>query len=493
MWRNWIRNKKQQVPSRSWDLSTPLLNLTRRDRWTIGDACQGTQVFGSTGSGKSTGTVAALCHAFLRAGFAGIFFTIKPEDRRTYENYCRRAGREKDLIIFGINEPWRYNPIDAELQRKDAGAGLTENIVALLSNLLEACERNSGQGDGRDDSGYWKRTNRQLMRNTIDLLAMATGRLSIEDLYRVVVSAASSPEQVRSPEWRASSFCFQCLRQADQPTLPKDKAHDLGVVADFFLVEWPNLSEKTRSIVLSTFTSMLDVLNRGSIRTLMGGETNITPEMAMDGKIILIDLPVKQFGEVGTFVQILWKFCFQRAMERRNIAENPRPVFLVCDESHLLAVSSDQMFQTTARSSRVATVYATQSISNYLAVFGEKAEAEVHSLLGCLQSQFFHQQSDIKTNQYAADLIGRTRQFLVNSSQTMQPSSLLEHWLGSGVPSTTSGINETLEYEVQPGDFATLRQGGPPQWTTDAIVYQGGRTFSMTGRPWSPVSFRQQF
>ncbi|WP_437185275.1 type IV secretory system conjugative DNA transfer family protein [Planctomicrobium sp. SH668] len=477
---------------RQWDLATPILSFSKHDHWTIGDACQGTQTFGSTGSGKSTGTMAAICESFLNAGFGGIFFTVKPDDRQTYEAYCRKTGRLHDLIVFGINEPWRYNPIDAELQRQDAGAGLTENIVALLSTLLEVCERSSGQ-DGRDDSGYWKRTNRQLMRNTIDLLAMATGRLSVEDLYRVVVSAAGSPEQVRSPEWRESSFCFQCLQQADCPANRDHKSHDLNIVVDFFLVEWPNLSEKTRSIVLSTFTSMLDVLNRGTIRQLMGGETNLTPEAALDGKIIILDLPIKQFGEVGTYVQILWKYCFQRAMERRNVRDNPRPVFLVCDESHLLAVSSDQMFQTTARSSRVATVYATQSISNYLSVFGDKAEAEVHSLLGNLQSQFFHQQADIKTNQYAAELIGRTRQFFSNASHSYQPTDFLDSLLGMSHPQSSAGVSESMEYEVQPSVFAGLRKGGPPHWSVDAILYQGGRRFHETGRPWRPVTFRQQF
>lgn len=484
---------KPKPKRQQWDLATPLLSFSRHDHWTIGDACQGTQVFGSTGSGKSTGTMAALCEAFLTAGFGGLFLTVKPDDRQTYEAYCRKTGRLDDLIVFGIDQPWRYNPIDAELQLRDVGAGLTENIVALLCTLLEVCERNSGQGDGREDSGYWKRTNRQLMRNTIDLLAMATGRLSIENLYQVVVSAAGSLEQVRSPEWRKSSFCFQCLEQADNPMNNQRKAHDLAVVADFFLVEWPGLSEKTRSIVLSTFTSMLDVLNRGTVRQLMCEETNCTPDMALDGKIILIDLPIKQFGEVGTFVQILWKFCFQRAMERRNVRDNPRPVFLVCDESHLLAVSSDQMFQTTARSSRVATVYATQSVSNYLAVFGDKAEAEVHSLLGNLQSQFFHQQADIKTNQYAAELIGRTRQFFANANNSYQPTDYLDSLLGLSLPQTSAGVSEAMEYEVQPSVFASLRKGGPPHWSVDGILYQGGRQFQETGRSWRPVTFRQTF
>ena len=115
--------------------------------WTIGDACQGVQIWGSTGSGKSTGSLAAIVIAFLKAGFGGLFLTSKPEDRRTYEHYCRLTGRLGDLMVFGPDQPLRYNALDAELRRRDAGAGLTENIVTLLSTLLEVTERNSGQGD----------------------------------------------------------------------------------------------------------------------------------------------------------------------------------------------------------------------------------------------------------------------------------------------------------------------------------------------------------
>jgi hypothetical protein len=211
--------------------------------------------------------------------------------------------------------------------------------------------------------------------------------------------------------------------------------------------------------------------------------------VAQDGKIILVDMPPKLFGELGVFVQVQWKFCFQRAQERRNVAENSRPTFIVCDESHLLAVSADQVFQTTARSSRTAVIYATQSISNYLAAFGAKAEPEVHSLLGNLQTQVFHQQADVRTNQYAAELIGRSRQWLTNASSNYQPG-VLSLW--PTTPQTSAGVSETFEWEVQPSRFAMLRKGGPPHWQVDGIVYQGGRRFSRTGRPWMPVTFRQR-
>src|SRR5690606_4529505 len=99
--------------------------------------------------------------------------------------------------------------------------------------------------------------------------------------------------------------------------------------------------------------------------------------------------------------------------------------------------------------------YATQSVSNYLAVFGDKAEAEVHSLLGNLQSQFFHQQADIKTNQYAAELIGRTRQFFANVNNSYQPTDYLDSLLGLSLPQTSAGVSEAMEYEVQPSVFAS--------------------------------------
>ncbi len=492
----WPFRKRNQPPppTPKWLLSDPVLWFSGRDPWTIGDACQGTQIWGSTGSGKSSGSLAWIVRAYLSMGFGGIFLTAKPGDRELYENYCRVTRRSDDVVLFGPGHPARFNFIDSELKRTDRGAGHVENLVSLFSTILEISDRNRSHGGGEGDQ-YWKLTNRQLTRNGLELLVQAKGTVTIPNLYRLVVSAPTSFEQLQSEAWRASSFCFQCLTEADAKVSPEKRA-DLQLATDFFCVEWPQLSEKTRSIVQSTLTSMLDVLNRGVVRELLSpAETTVRPEMACDGKIILIDMPLKLFGEVGQFVQTVWKYCFQQAMERRDVAANPRPVFIVVDESHLLATSSDQVFQTTARSSRTAVVYATQSISNYLAAFGgEQSEAEVHSLLGNLQTQFFHQQADTRTNTYAAELIGRTKQYFMNSNTNWGPTDWSSVLLGGRTDTGSSaGMSEQFEFEVQPSEFTTLRQGGPPDWLVDAIVVRGGKRFAQTGRPWLPVTIRQQF
>jgi hypothetical protein len=167
-----------------------------------------------------------------------------------------------------------------------------------------------------------------------------------------VISAPTSLEQARSPEWRERSYCFKCLGKADgQPKTARQK-NDFELVADYFLLEWPNIAEKTRSVVAASFTSVVDTMNRGLLKELFCSGTNIDPTAAEDGKILLIDLPVKEYLEVGLFAQIIWKHAFMKSIERRDVRQSPRPVFLWQDEGQITLTSEDQLFLTTARSAR---------------------------------------------------------------------------------------------------------------------------------------------
>src|SRR5262249_22321225 len=160
----------------------------------------------------------------------------------------------------------------------------------------------------------------------------------------------------QSANWKKDSFCYQCLNEAAGKSMTQRQRRDMEIVMEYFLMEFAGLSERTRSVVVSTFTSLIDVLNRGDFPELFSGSTNITPEATLDGAIILIDLPVKEYAEVGQFAQVLWKAFFQRAIERRNLRKNNRPVFLWADEAQYVTTTYDMQFQTTCRSSRVATV-----------------------------------------------------------------------------------------------------------------------------------------
>ncbi len=460
-----------------WPLSLPLFRLSEHDFFTLADAFESVQIYGATGSGKSSGSGRTCALSYLRAGMGGLVLTAKAEERALWEEYCREAGRLDDLMVMSPSLGLRFNFLDYELHRSGPGGGLTENLVNTFTEVLEVGQRQNGAG-GREDAGYWRTANQQLVRNCLELLILGRGHVSLYDLYRVVVSLPTSPEQVNDASWQAKSFAFATLQAADKTDKSAMRRRDFELCTDYVLFEYPALSDKTRSIIVSTFTSMIDVLQRGVLRELFSTTTNVTPEATTEGRILLLDLPVKEYLEVGRIAQVLMKYIFMRAIEHRPWSDDMRPVFLWADESQYFTSPYDFQFQSTARSSRVATVYLTQNISNYYAMLGgdETGKAGVDSLMANMNTKILHANGDSVTNTWCAEMIGRSRQYFVNASQS-RPVDMAAALMGfEGGTQSSSGISEVMELEVPPRAFTTLRKGGIANaGQIDAIVFQGGR------------------
>ncbi|UPT67662.1 MAG: TraG/TraD/VirD4 family protein [Sphingobacteriales bacterium JAD_PAG50586_3] len=211
------------------------------------------------------------------------------------------------------------------------------------------------------------------------------------------------------------------------------------------------LSEKTRSIIELSFSSFLFRLLKEPVYSLFCNKpSNILPEDCLQGKIIIINLPVKQFHKIGRDCQILFKYIWQRTMEKRNVGEHPRPVFLWADEAQNFIHEHDTDFQATARSSRIATVYITQNLPNYLSnMGGHRSESRVKSFLGTLATKIFHANADIDTNEYASKLFGE------------RYSEDLSRSVGTAKDNISRTISYSLERVARPDVFPALATGGP--------------------------------
>lgn len=457
-------------------LDETLLSFTPNDSWTVRDACEGTQIFGALGSGKTSGSGQAIAKAFLRKGYGGLVLTAKPEEAALWERYCAETGRSEHLRIFAPGKDQRFNFMDYEMNRSGAGAGLTENLVGLFTTVLEVGS-NQRQGGGSDP--YWNNSLRQLLRNAIDLQAIATGSVSLPDVARIIASAPQKPSDPTSPSWQEGSYCYELLAKAQART---DKTpiqqRDYDTCFAYWANQFPALADKTRSIIVSSFTAMADGFLRGALYDLFCADTNLLPEMTHEGAILVLDLPIKEYGEVGRFAQVLFKHIWQQATERRNIEKHPRPTFLWADESQFFITSYDTLFQTTARSARACTVYLTQNISNYYAAMGgENSKAYVDSLLGNLQTKIFHANGDPVTNTWAADVFARDW------------SSHTSTTFGSSDSSTRS---KSLDYQIEPVVFTTLSKGGPANGlAVEGLVFEAGKKWS-TGKNHLPVVFDQR-
>ncbi|MGL4758960.1 MAG: TraM recognition domain-containing protein, partial [Patescibacteria group bacterium] len=459
-----------------------LIEFNSQDKWTFKDACEGTQIFGGTGSGKTSGSGQQIAKSFLNNGLGGLVLTVKSDEKELWLKYVKECNREKDIIVIsennGIDNQY-FNFLEYELNRVGRGGGLTENLVNLFITVISSGDTFSGT------NSYWLSTLKQLLRNTIDLITIATDTISVQDMYKVISTAPQNSEDLQNNDWRKSSTCWRYLEMNNLKSkkLDDDRNFDLDVTRNYWTTEFPNLDDKTRSIIVSMFTSRADCFLRGSLRKIFCNDeaSTVTPELTFEGKIIILDLPKKEFEEIGQYAQVLFKYMWQRAVERRIVKDDTLPVFLWVDEAQYFYTEYDSLFQTTARSSRVCSVFITQNIPNYEMVLkGGNSYTKVQAFLGNLQTKIFHANSDIVTNKYASQLIAQT---YVNRNNTSQNSSNNQSYSSQRV----------LEDQVLPKEFAELKNGGEENNNcVEAIVYQTGRKWILNNcKNYSKVEFKQ--
>ena len=452
-----------------YDGKTPLLSFGNGQDWALKDAQEGTMVYGGTGAGKTSGSGAALALSFLEHGFGGLVLTAKPDERELWERYCKLTGRE--LTIFGPDSGYYFNFLEYEYSRGGLGAGLTSNVAELLAALAEINQSKSGAMEA-----YWMNSLKQLLRRGIDLVTMAKGTLSLPLLLELIMSAAQTLEEANSEDWKKNSFCSKCLKAAASRKTKENEA-DFEHTKRYWLREFPALGDRTRSSIVSMFTVIADGFLTGPIRELYcSPRLNIVPEETHLGRLILVDLPVEVFNEVGICAQLVWKLCWQRATARREPGKDGGvPCFLWADEAQFFTSSGDLKFQATARSKRACTVYLTQNLPTY---FDRAGQDRTNALLGNLQTKIFHANGCHATNTFAADTIARG---VINRSST--------NISGSGM---SFGTSEAVDYVVPPAEFQRLRKGGPENnGIVDAYIFQAGRIWPSNGESYLKTSFIQ--
>jgi hypothetical protein len=468
--------------------------------WTVRNAVEGVQIFGGIGSGKTSGSGRLLALKYLSAGFGGLVLTVKPDEKELWENYCALTGRSDDLVII---EPGRANTFNfLEYESKD---GDTANIVQTLKTVIRASEE---KATGANQDPFWETALDMLIFHVIDLCKLAYGRVTVQQMYDIVQSLprqeTRNNEQdtaflkaIRSAQEKVNAQALawenaqspDALQQLDKGAYEAAMCDALPDVRLFYFIEqffetFSKLSEKTRSIIDFTFSGFLFRLLREPVYSLFCRHTSsFTPEDCLEGKIILLNLPVKLYHKIGQDSQIMFKYIWQRAMEKRRVGTNGIPVFLWADEAQNFLHEYDAEYQATARSSMIATVYLSQNLPNYHAnMGGAKSEHRVKSFLGTLATKIFHANADIETNRYASELIGDGIFEETSTSTTM-----------AGEFSTSETTHLKIDRIVRPEAFPALMTGGNQNgYLTTAYVHFQGNVLQ-NGESHTMTDFHQKY
>lgn len=506
-------------------LDAPLLSVTKGDKFTLRDALQGVLVTGGIGSGKTSGSGAALAGAYLKAGMGGLVLCAKPEEAELWRSYCAKHGRLDSLVeLDGKNGG--FNWIAYELVRQGPAG-----INTVTECVMQGMEIASGVGQtaGRGNEAFWVDTPKQIVRNSAPVIYAATGTVRIGDLLKFARSAPRSIAEMMDPNWQRDSFFFQCYLDA------ADRLDD-GTgerTTSYWRNDFATLDQKTRGNILISLTTSLDRFNHGWLQQMFCSETTIVPELTFQGTIILLNMPALTLNEDGIIAQQLFKYMWQRAVLARNAlppVHQERPVFLWADEAQYFVNSYDAEFLSTCRGSRACVVFLSQSLPTFYAKMGgDRARDSVHHLLGNFATKIWHNNSCPETNEWAARTIGRglqQRSTFTEGEGTNQNFGMNmgegSSWnrntkgtsffgggggFGSGEPrwdehgsegggdnwgrnrghgrstNTSWGTSEQMDFIIDAGQFGRmLKTGGPANGNrVSAVWYQAGRQFGASG------------
>ncbi len=280
-------------------------------------------------------------------------------------------------------------------------------------------------------------------------------------------------------------------------------------------------SDRQSAGIVSTLTGMADPFMSGPMLALFGESSNFTPEASREGAIIVINLPLDEYEEIGRTAALAFKYVWQRSVLRRQgLPPGEVPVFLWCDEAANFVTSADRSFQEACRSSWCSTVLLSQNLNNYLAALGgdAAAEANAYGILAGLGTKIFHRNGDSRTNTWAAEtiakaLVRRTNAGTSRSTQSGRVTGASEsagwqrwrlwsgnknqNWSDSQSNTTGESLNEgyreDMDFQIQPELFTRLTAGGRRHGgRVQALVFRSGEQFAATGKPFTGVTFQQE-
>lgn len=378
--------------------------------------------------------------------------------------FIRTFVRAEDCVVVRPNGQYKLNVLDYETQRPGGRIGLTDDLIAFFRVVIAIVSKRT-TSHGNDD--FWTNTTNQLMRALFDVFLLAKEPMTIDGLVRFVNKAPEKPTEA----WQQIPYFGEILLRAGEKLATDEDKRIYADAFDYWIDVFPNIADGTRSGITMGFTAMASVLSGRGIHDLICSETTLTPEMILSGKIVILDLPLKDCGQGGLLIQAAWKFLLQRAIERRadKGRGEARPVFIWADEGHLFFSQHDIDFQPTARDCRAAHVILSQSLHNFYQL-GHSPHA-VEGVFATMNTQVFHANGDLDTNTWASEKLGTELTTLVNVSVSSQPKRPSEpkHWFFDAfkLPESeereshsSTSVNQHREKVFQPEQFAQLKKGG---------------------------------
>ncbi len=378
----------------------------------VADAETHIAVFGSTGSGKTTGILKPLAASYL--GWS------TDASRQLADDAVNELVAAGGLVILdgkgslagdfrGLKDYLLVEPGKVELGLIE---GLEPTDVVLAFQTVNQPKSESGSGKFfTTAASEMLRHFAVFLRALVDVEIAAVGRdgkrawhWTLHDLHSLGLRAQRGN--------KATSDKMDAYLDTVQEHHPDGKAV-VGVVGDaieYLKVSMPGMDGETRDNIWQTLLGWITpATSHPALLPWAHVEFGVSLDRVFFGGAIGINTPRFTYGIGGTLIQALVKQRLMTKIRKRSgydwKAAGETSVMFLIDEAQEIVGAEDREMLPVARSLGAICVYATQNIENYIVRLGGLHEA--NGFLDCFQS-FFSYKSSPATAQWVQQRLGQT-------------------------------------------------------------------------------------
>ena len=99
----------------------------------------------------------------------------------------KKAGRGLDLIEFSPDTDKRFNLLSYVLSM----GGHTRDVTRCITVIGETLR--SADSKGGESADFWEREQERMIYNAVEVVKLATGKVSAPDLQKFINTAATTP------------------------------------------------------------------------------------------------------------------------------------------------------------------------------------------------------------------------------------------------------------------------------------------------------------
>lgn len=395
-------------------------------------------ITGTIGSGKTSCAMYPFTKQLIKYKYNDsqkklgmLILDVKGNYYSQVKKYADYYGRSNDLIVIGLDENIKYNPLDKPNLKPTILANRLKTILTLFSQ--------------NNSESYWLDKAEQILAECIKLCRLYNdGYVTFSEIHKLVTV----------PDYYNEKLHF--LREKFlSGKLTKTEIHDLLSSIEFFEKEFLNLDSRTASILKSEITritgcfiSDFDVLNIFSPKrkdlNFFGFE-----DVVNSGKIVVLKMNIAEYRNLSKIIAAYLKLDFQTEVMARLAHRNfeIRDVAFISDEYHEYVTETDANFFAQSREAKCINIVATQSYTSLLNAINNQYSVKV--IVQNLINKFWFRTDDVFTIEDIQKQVGKEDKKKFSKSISENSNKAKFNFLTRTFNSNDSSISESINSYTQ--------------------------------------------